>query len=63
MDKTGYNEILTWDKNMDIWRDIHLGYNRITWDKYEDNKTDINLDIKYGDLWGYKGIIVDILKG
>ena len=50
MDKTGYNEILTWDKNMDICRDIHLGYNRITWDKYEDNKTDINLDIKYGDL-------------
>ncbi len=50
MDKIGYNEILTWDKNMDIWRDIYLGYNRITWDKYEDKKTDINLDIKYGDL-------------
>jgi len=40
-----------------------LGYNRITWDKYEDNKTDIDLDIKYGDLRGYKGIIVDVLKG
>ena len=36
MDNNGYNEILTWDINMDIWGDIHLGYNRITWDYYED---------------------------